>query len=212
MLDVMASLLTYQAGLYFGTPAAGPRGAATSIRRSCRTRSSRRRTRTSRWASPTTRCGSACCRALGATGARSKDPRFDTEANRVTNRDDAGAAARTRSSARAPRTSGSRGSRRRGVPAGRIKSVAEVCESEHLKARGMMVSLPHPQGGADHRDGRADPPARHAGRGHAAAAAARPAHRGGPAKPARPHQGPPSSDFARKASSDALTCRRLSRR
>jgi crotonobetainyl-CoA:carnitine CoA-transferase CaiB-like acyl-CoA transferase len=34
-----------------------------------------------------------------------------------------------------------------GVPAGRIKSVAEVCESAHLKARGMMVSLPHPKAG-----------------------------------------------------------------
>jgi crotonobetainyl-CoA:carnitine CoA-transferase CaiB-like acyl-CoA transferase len=31
-----------------------------------------------------------------------------------------------------------------GVPAGRIKTVAEVCESEHLKARGMIVKLPHP--------------------------------------------------------------------
>ena len=26
----------------------------------------------------------------------------------------------------------------------RIKTVAEVCESEHLKARGMIVTLPHP--------------------------------------------------------------------
>src|SRR5207247_9019374 len=32
-----------------------------------------------------------------------------------------------------------------GIPAGLIKSVAEVCESEHLKARGMTVSLPHPK-------------------------------------------------------------------
>src|SRR5258705_12929512 len=32
-----------------------------------------------------------------------------------------------------------------GIPAGLIKSVAEVCESEHLKARGMIVSLPHPR-------------------------------------------------------------------
>ena len=32
-----------------------------------------------------------------------------------------------------------------GVPAGRIRTVAEVCESEHLKARGMIVSLPHPK-------------------------------------------------------------------
>ena len=35
-----------------------------------------------------------------------------------------------------------------GVPAGRIKSVAEVCESAHLRARGMMVSLAHPKAGA----------------------------------------------------------------
>src|SRR4029078_8737396 len=34
-----------------------------------------------------------------------------------------------------------------GVPAGKIKTVAEVCESEHLKARGMLVSLPHPKAG-----------------------------------------------------------------
>jgi formyl-CoA transferase len=33
------------------------------------------------------------------------------------------------------------------VPAGRIKTVAEVCESEHLKARGMIVPLPHPSAG-----------------------------------------------------------------
>src|SRR5439155_23521117 len=34
-----------------------------------------------------------------------------------------------------------------GVPAGRIKSVAEVCESEHLKTRSMIVTLPHPRAG-----------------------------------------------------------------
>ena len=34
-----------------------------------------------------------------------------------------------------------------GVPAGRIKTVAEVCESEHLKARNMIVTLPHPKAG-----------------------------------------------------------------
>jgi formyl-CoA transferase/CoA:oxalate CoA-transferase len=32
-----------------------------------------------------------------------------------------------------------------GVPAGRIKSVAEVCESPHLRERGMIVSLAHPK-------------------------------------------------------------------
>src|SRR5207247_7111617 len=34
-----------------------------------------------------------------------------------------------------------------GVPAGRIRTVPEVCESEHLKARGMLVALPHPAAG-----------------------------------------------------------------
>ena len=33
------------------------------------------------------------------------------------------------------------------MPAGRIKSVAEVCESAHLKARGMAVRLSHPKAG-----------------------------------------------------------------
>jgi crotonobetainyl-CoA:carnitine CoA-transferase CaiB-like acyl-CoA transferase len=35
-----------------------------------------------------------------------------------------------------------------GVPAGRIKTVPEVCESPHLKERGMVVSLPHPKAGS----------------------------------------------------------------
>jgi crotonobetainyl-CoA:carnitine CoA-transferase CaiB-like acyl-CoA transferase len=34
-----------------------------------------------------------------------------------------------------------------GVPGGRIKTVAEVCESEHLMARGMVVRLSHKKAG-----------------------------------------------------------------
>src|SRR5207253_7985780 len=34
-----------------------------------------------------------------------------------------------------------------GVPAGKIKTVAEVCESPHLKARDMVVKLAHPKAG-----------------------------------------------------------------
>ena len=34
-----------------------------------------------------------------------------------------------------------------GVPAGRIRTVPEVCESEHLRARGMVVALPHAKAG-----------------------------------------------------------------
>ena len=61
MLEVMAALLTYQAGLYFAT-GASPSGAGTSTRRSCPTRSSRRRTATSPSASRTTRSGRASAR------------------------------------------------------------------------------------------------------------------------------------------------------
>jgi len=34
-----------------------------------------------------------------------------------------------------------------GVPAGRIRTVAEVCESDHLKERGMILRLLHPKAG-----------------------------------------------------------------
>src|SRR5262249_9540308 len=34
-----------------------------------------------------------------------------------------------------------------GVPAGRIRPVPEGCESEHLKARGLVVALPHRKAG-----------------------------------------------------------------
>ena len=50
----------------------------------------------------------------------------------------------TRSSARAPAAEWVKQFEAVGIPAGLIKSVAEVCESEHLKARGMIVTLPHP--------------------------------------------------------------------
>src|SRR5262249_7600170 len=35
-----------------------------------------------------------------------------------------------------------------GVPAGRIKTVAEVCESDHLRERGMFVKVAHAKAGA----------------------------------------------------------------
>ena len=34
-----------------------------------------------------------------------------------------------------------------GVPAGRIKTVEEVCTNGHLRAREMIVDLPHPSAG-----------------------------------------------------------------
>src|SRR5204863_7615517 len=74
-----------------------------------------------------------CCSALDRT-VLATDPCFDSEARRVTNRD-----------ALIPLLNEILGTRTAeewlkrfesaGVPAGRIKSVPEVCESPHLKAR-----------------------------------------------------------------------------
>src|SRR5262249_28096671 len=72
--------------------------------------------------------------------------RFDTEANRVQNRDVLvpllNDLFRSRSAdewlARLDQA---------GVPAGKIKTVAEVCESRHLAVRGMVVKLPHSKAG-----------------------------------------------------------------
>src|SRR5437899_11331420 len=86
-----------------------------------------------------------CCAALDRPELAT-DPRFDTEARRVTNRD-----------ALIPLLNEILGARTAeewlkrfesaGVPAGRIKSVPEVCESLHLKARKMCAPRPHLRAG-----------------------------------------------------------------
>ncbi|MGH7418192.1 MAG: CoA transferase, partial [Candidatus Rokuibacteriota bacterium] len=85
------------------------------------------------------------CRALDREDLI-KESRFDTVPNRVANR-----------KVLVPLLNEILGARpadewltrldKAGVPAGRIKTVAEVCESAQLRARGMMVSLPHPKAG-----------------------------------------------------------------
>jgi crotonobetainyl-CoA:carnitine CoA-transferase CaiB-like acyl-CoA transferase len=144
MLDVMASLLTYQAGMYFNT---GQRP-----RRRGNEHPSIVPYEVFRAADAYITLGVAnnslwerCCQALERP-ALARDPRFATEATRVEHR-----------AALVPLLNEILGSRdadewlkrfeAAGVPAGRIKSVAEVCESEHLKARGMIVTLPHPSAG-----------------------------------------------------------------
>src|SRR5262249_23013276 len=82
------------------------------------------------------------CRAIGREDL-TRDPRFDTEANRVTNRAALVPILNETFSAR-PAADWLARLEEHGVPAGRIKTVAEVCESPHLKARGMPVSLPPP--------------------------------------------------------------------
>jgi crotonobetainyl-CoA:carnitine CoA-transferase CaiB-like acyl-CoA transferase len=74
------------------------------------------------------------------------DPRFDSEAKRVERRDELvpllAAVFRT-----GPAAEWLRRLERAGVPAGKIKSVGEALESEHLRARGAIVSVSHPTAG-----------------------------------------------------------------
>jgi crotonobetainyl-CoA:carnitine CoA-transferase CaiB-like acyl-CoA transferase len=145
MLDVMASLLTYQAGLYWnagGRPARRgnqhPSIVPYEVFRARDAYLTIGVANNSLWG--------RFCGALGRPDL-ARDPRFDTEANRVANRDQL-----------VPLLNDVLGERSAdewltalagaGVPAGRIKTVAEVCESAHLLARGMVVSLAHPKAGA----------------------------------------------------------------
>jgi crotonobetainyl-CoA:carnitine CoA-transferase CaiB-like acyl-CoA transferase len=85
------------------------------------------------------------CRALGRPDLAA-DPRFDTEVKRVAEREVLvpllGAEFRQRAVAEWLDRLG-----KAGVPAGRIASVGEALESEHLKARGAIVSVTHPTAG-----------------------------------------------------------------
>jgi crotonobetainyl-CoA:carnitine CoA-transferase CaiB-like acyl-CoA transferase len=145
MLDVMAALLTYQAGLYWnagGRP--GRRGnqhpsiVPYEVFRAADAYLTLGVANNSLW--------EKACRALGREDL-TRDPRFDTEAKRVSNRE-----------VLVPLLNELLGTRpaaewltrldQAGVPVGRIKTVAEVCESPHLEARGMVVKLQHPKAGS----------------------------------------------------------------
>ena len=144
MLDVMASLLTYQAGLYFGL---GERPT-----RRGNQHPSIVPYEVFKAADAYLTVGVAnkplwerFCQAIERTDL-AKDPRFETESRRVTNRE---LLVPLLNQILGARPAGEWLERfdKAGIPAGRIKSVAEVCESAHLKERGMIVSLPHPKAG-----------------------------------------------------------------
>jgi len=144
MLDVMASLLTYQAGLYWnagGRPARRgnqhPSIVPYEVFQAKDAYLTLGVANNSLW--------ERCCRAIGRAEL-AQDPRFDSEAHRVANR---GALIPLLNEVFATRPVDEWLKRLEdaGVPAGRIKSVAEVCESAHLKARGMAVRLSHPKAG-----------------------------------------------------------------
>jgi crotonobetainyl-CoA:carnitine CoA-transferase CaiB-like acyl-CoA transferase len=145
MLDVMASLLTYQAGLYWnagGRPTRRgnqhPSIVPYEVFQAQDAYMTLGVANNSLW--------ERMCRAIGREDL-AKDPRFDSEANRVANRDALGPLLNSIFSTR-PAAHWLKRLDDAGVPAGRIKTVAEVCESEHLRARGMFVSVKHPKAGA----------------------------------------------------------------
>ena len=144
MLDVMASLLTYQAGIYFATGQrptrrgnAHPSIVPYEVFRAADAYLVLGVANNSLW--------QRCCAALERPELVT-DPRFDTETKRVEHREALvpllGEALGGRTAEEWLKRLGAAG-----VPAGRIKTVAEVCESEHLRARGMIVTLPHPTAG-----------------------------------------------------------------
>jgi crotonobetainyl-CoA:carnitine CoA-transferase CaiB-like acyl-CoA transferase len=144
MQDAMAALLTYQAGIYFGTgQKPGRRGnkhpsiVPYEVFRAADAYLTLGVANNSLW--------ERCCEAMEHPDL-ARDPRYATETARVQHRD-----------VLVPRLNEILGTRTAdewlkrfeaaGVPAGRIRTVAEVCESPHLKARGMIVTLPHPKAG-----------------------------------------------------------------
>jgi crotonobetainyl-CoA:carnitine CoA-transferase CaiB-like acyl-CoA transferase len=144
MLEVMAALLTYQGQAYLAT--------GQSPRRRGNQHPSIVPYEVFRAADGYLTLGVAnnslwtrCCQALGRPDLAT-DPRFDTEAKRVEHRD-ALVPLLERVFATAPvatwldRLAGA------GVPAGKIKSVGEVLDSDHLRARGAIVTLAHPAAG-----------------------------------------------------------------
>jgi len=144
MLDVMASLLTYQAGMYLNAGRAPARRGNEhpsivpyEVFKASDAYLVLGVANNSLW--------ERCCTALERPDL-AKDPRYATETSRVEHR-----------ATLVPLLNEILGTRpaeewlkrleAAGVPAGRIRTVPEVCESEHLKARGMLVALPHSAAG-----------------------------------------------------------------
>ncbi|HXU88630.1 MAG TPA: CoA transferase [Methylomirabilota bacterium] len=144
MLDVMASLLTYQAGMYLNagrTPARRgnehPSIVPYEVFKAADGYLALGVANNSLW--------DRCCAALERPDL-AKDPRYATEASRVENR---ATLVPLLNEILATRTGADWMKRLEavGVPAGRIRTVPEVCDSEHLRARGMLVALPHAAAG-----------------------------------------------------------------
>jgi len=144
MLDAMAALLTYQAGIYFATgqrPTRRGNAHPSIVPYEVFTASdgfvALGVANDSLW--------QRCCAALERSDLIT-DPLYDSVAKRVENRDVLIPLLNQIMAAR-PAAEWLARFEAAGVPAGRIKSVPEVCESPHLRARGMIATLPHPAAG-----------------------------------------------------------------
>jgi crotonobetainyl-CoA:carnitine CoA-transferase CaiB-like acyl-CoA transferase len=144
MLDVMAALLTYQAGMYLN-------GGRTPARRG-NEHPSIVPYEVFKAADAYLVIGAAndslwerSCAALERPEL-AREPRYATVASRVEHRATLVPLLNEILGAR-PAADWLKRLEAAGVPAGRIRTVPEVCESEHLKARGMVVALPHPKAG-----------------------------------------------------------------
>jgi formyl-CoA transferase/CoA:oxalate CoA-transferase len=144
MLDAMAALLTYQAGIYFGTGQrptrkgnAHPSIVPYEVFKAADAYLTLGVANDSLW--------ERCCAALERADL-TRDPRFDTVKKRVDQRDTLVPLLNEIMGARSADEWLKR-FEAAGVPAGRIKTVPEVCESEHLKARGMIATLKHRKAG-----------------------------------------------------------------
>jgi crotonobetainyl-CoA:carnitine CoA-transferase CaiB-like acyl-CoA transferase len=144
MLDVMAALLTYQAGMYLNAGRAPvrrgnehPSIVPYEVFRAADAYLVIGAANDSLW--------ERCCAALERPDL-AKDPSYATVASRVEHRATLVPLLNQILGAR-PAADWLKRLEAAGVPAGRIRTVAEVCESEHLKARGMVVALPHAKAG-----------------------------------------------------------------
>jgi crotonobetainyl-CoA:carnitine CoA-transferase CaiB-like acyl-CoA transferase len=144
MLDVMAALLTYQAGMYLNagrTPARRgnehPSIVPYEVFKAADAYLVIGAANDSLW--------ERSCAALERPEL-AREPRYATVASRVEHRATLVPLLNEILGAR-PAADWLKRLEAAGVPAGRIRTVAEVCESEHLKARGMVVALPHPKAG-----------------------------------------------------------------
>ena len=144
MLDVMAALLTYQAGMYLNagrTPARRgnehPSIVPYEVFKAADSYLALGVANDSLW--------ERCCAAMERPDLV-KDPRYATVASRVENRATLVPLLNQVLGAR-PADDWMKRLEAVGVPAGRIRTVPEVCESEHLRARGMLVAMPHAKAG-----------------------------------------------------------------